>query len=249
MSGILDRMAKRALGRLPSIQPLALPGRISAFAAPEAAMPIAEFLEVDAAVDGFDNAPNQRHRQTQGGNAPASARTAEPGSQEPTPATRPRRQTIEAPAEEHRQVHRQQNAVRASDAFTSLTSSHANESADQGNNRRSIRPTRREQASDGPASDSRPERSESAQSGQPREHLASRVIPGADINPRELTRQTPRLSQNAPAPAASQNTEIHISIGSIELRAPRTEPRPQPAPFKPRVTLNEFLRRKPEARS
>jgi hypothetical protein len=47
---------------------------------------------------------------------------------------------------------------------------------------------------------------------------------------------------------AEQKTEIHISIGSIELRAPRTEARPQAAPFRPRVTLNEFLRRKPEAR-
>jgi hypothetical protein len=44
---------------------------------------------------------------------------------------------------------------------------------------------------------------------------------------------------------AEQRTEIHISIGSIELRAPRTETRPKPAPFRPRVTLDEFLRRKP----
>jgi hypothetical protein len=44
---------------------------------------------------------------------------------------------------------------------------------------------------------------------------------------------------------AEQQTEIHISIGSIELRAPRTETRPKPAPFRPRVTLDEFLRRKP----
>lgn len=46
---------------------------------------------------------------------------------------------------------------------------------------------------------------------------------------------------------AEQKTEIHISIGSIELRAPRQEARSQPAPFQPRVTLEQFLHRKPEA--
>jgi hypothetical protein len=46
--------------------------------------------------------------------------------------------------------------------------------------------------------------------------------------------------------SAEPKTEIHISIGSIELRAPRTEARPQAAPFRPLVTLEDFLRRKPE---
>ncbi|MGH9606923.1 MAG: hypothetical protein ACRD3N_14630 [Terracidiphilus sp.] len=59
----------------------------------------------------------------------------------------------------------------------------------------------------------------------------------------------PRLSARHPQPPAEEKTEIHISIGSIELRAPRMEPRPQAAPFRPRVTLDEFLRRKPEARA
>jgi hypothetical protein len=48
--------------------------------------------------------------------------------------------------------------------------------------------------------------------------------------------------------AAEEKTEIHISIGSIELRAPRAEQRPQAAPFRPRVTLDEFLRRGQETR-
>jgi hypothetical protein len=47
--------------------------------------------------------------------------------------------------------------------------------------------------------------------------------------------------------AAEQRTEIHISIGSIELRAPRAESRPAALPFRPRVTLDDFLSRKPEA--
>jgi hypothetical protein len=39
-------------------------------------------------------------------------------------------------------------------------------------------------------------------------------------------------------------TEVHISIGTIELRASRAEARPQPAPFNPRVTLSDFLGRR-----
>jgi len=45
--------------------------------------------------------------------------------------------------------------------------------------------------------------------------------------------------------SAEQRTEIHISIGSIELRAPRVESNPPAPPFRPRVTLDDFLHRKP----
>ena len=66
--------------------------------------------------------------------------------------------------------------------------------------------------------------------------LSERIAPGKDAS-------APMLEASA-----EPKTEIHISIGSIELRAPRTEARPQAAPFRPRVTLEEFLRRKPERR-
>ncbi|MGB0063866.1 MAG: hypothetical protein WBP85_05415 [Terracidiphilus sp.] len=51
--------------------------------------------------------------------------------------------------------------------------------------------------------------------------------------------------------AAQEKTEVHISIGNIELRAPRVETRrAAPAqPFKPRVSLDDFLRRGQETRS
>jgi hypothetical protein len=39
-----------------------------------------------------------------------------------------------------------------------------------------------------------------------------------------------------------EHTEIHITIGSVELRAPRAEAKA--AAFRPRVTLNDFLNRK-----
>lgn len=50
-----------------------------------------------------------------------------------------------------------------------------------------------------------------------------------------------------PGAPGEQRTEIHISIGSIELRAPRPDARPQPVPFRPQVALGEYLRGKPEA--
>ena len=69
---------------------------------------------------------------------------------------------------------------------------------------------------------------------------------------RQKSEQRTEAAKDVSAPmlesSSEPKTEIHISIGSIELRAPRTEVRPQAAPFRPRVTLEEFLRRKPETR-
>jgi hypothetical protein len=48
----------------------------------------------------------------------------------------------------------------------------------------------------------------------------------------------------AAAMDSAEHTEIHITIGSVELRAPRVAPASPKAPaFRPRVTLDEFLKR------
>jgi hypothetical protein len=65
--------------------------------------------------------------------------------------------------------------------------------------------------------------------------------------PLQIDRRT-TLREPRPEPLAEERTEIHISIGSIELRAPHVESRPQAAPFRPRVTLDDFLRRGQETR-
>jgi hypothetical protein len=55
-----------------------------------------------------------------------------------------------------------------------------------------------------------------------------------------------RSEAGNPAPAfeVGDHTEIHITIGSVELRAPRVAPVPPRSPaFRPRVTLDEFLKR------
>jgi len=53
----------------------------------------------------------------------------------------------------------------------------------------------------------------------------------------------------APLDTATEHTEIHITIGSIELRGPQTEAPRKPTPFKPRVTLDDYLRRRSGAGS
>jgi hypothetical protein len=61
--------------------------------------------------------------------------------------------------------------------------------------------------------------------------------------------QNPPVVRNEAGDAAgavdsAEHTEIHITIGSVELRAPRVAPAPPKAPaFRPRVTLDEFLKR------
>jgi hypothetical protein len=85
------------------------------------------------------------------------------------------------------------------------------------------------------------------------EHPAIRTLTFEDRMTKveeDISNKTKRGVETRPTPSApveEERTEIHISIGSIELRAPRTEARTPAAPFRPHVTLSEFLRRKPEA--
>jgi hypothetical protein len=53
----------------------------------------------------------------------------------------------------------------------------------------------------------------------------------------------------APLETATEHTEIYITIGSIELRAPQTEAPRKTTLFKPRVTLDDYLRRRSGAGS
>jgi hypothetical protein len=64
-----------------------------------------------------------------------------------------------------------------------------------------------------------------------------------------LQRRRLRPAGGEPAAPAEQKAEIHISIGNIELRAAPAEPKPPaPAPFRPRVSLQDFLSRDRGAR-
>ncbi len=81
----------------------------------------------------------------------------------------------------------------------------------------------------------------------------------SSLRPREIAKaqQEPRLTRAqqmdsaaaSPLESATEHTEIHVTIGSIELRAPRAETPRQAAPFKPRVTLDDYLRGRSGAKS
>ncbi len=69
-------------------------------------------------------------------------------------------------------------------------------------------------------------------------------VKAAVVRHERAERRAEKPPAQAPAPLVEtgEHTEIHISIGSVELRSPRAEVK---APtFRPRVTLDEFLRRK-----
>jgi hypothetical protein len=76
--------------------------------------------------------------------------------------------------------------------------------------------------------------------------IAKQIRPVAELAQGIERRGGPQREPRAATPA-EEKTEIQITIGSIELRAPRvetrSEPRPARPPFRPRVTLDEFLRR------
>ena len=59
----------------------------------------------------------------------------------------------------------------------------------------------------------------------------------------EEASNAPRAATVAPVEPAivEQRTEIHITIGGIELRSPAPPARPQPAAKPPRLSLGEFL--------
>jgi hypothetical protein len=64
-----------------------------------------------------------------------------------------------------------------------------------------------------------------------------------------LQRRRMRALRAQSTALAEQKAEIHISIGSIELRAAPAEPKPAAAaPFRPRVSLRDFLSRRTEPR-
>jgi len=313
MSGILDRMAKRALGALPAVQPLTAPRyapsapglREPAFA-PETALE----TEGPAAVRGTESKPRGRqdarddevqqrreHRPNSERNADLEQRTLLEDAGAPI-AHDPQLQIIHAQTRSAqpeieplmRASEKRGAGERARESAPAQTAS-----ADAGarpieevkptrerNGNRLARPAEimprpapmeRRKASivEAARDESAERRSEISVAPRKEERAVSRqeqpIAPKSEERPGEIpaaaallrnrkVADTPytrsrELPANArqPAAPAEEKTEIHISIGSIELRAPRPEPRPQPAPFRPRVTLDEFLRRKPEARS
>jgi len=70
------------------------------------------------------------------------------------------------------------------------------------------------------------------------------------VQARPFARGTRHRTGSKPHPAPEPETEppprteIHVSIGTIELRSAKPEPRPVAPAFRPRVSLEDFLGRR-----
>jgi hypothetical protein len=229
MSGVLERMAKRALGRLHTMQPLI---RSSYAVAPvDARKPSSsEFLPSNEKPERATSAPAR---------TPIQA-NEEPGaaSQRPRAAAAPRLDEVARHVETRMERHMPQPPEKpAAEAPIPLTISFASQP----------------EISEAPA-DSEPlvEADVTAPIIPMHQDDAAAVVEelvptiGASHQPARISQAMvqPRHMRAESAAFKEQKTEIHISIGSIELRAAPAEPRPAaPASFRPRVSLQDFLKR------
>ncbi len=277
MSGVLDRMAQRALGTLPAVRPPMAP-RYTETLRPTAAE-LEMTAETEAIVSIAARKSDARERLAVGSEREAQAPENTPiGGRRILNSSTTRKRIDNAPEQELRlsapdeRGRRQLPPIERGRHFAAEHSEAAPPEAAQlrlaeAMHRDRITPTanavphiermephsensepmreQREASKIGsaliPKSDSvRPEIS--AHSDSPK---SSRSVapPPLQIDRRGAPQREPR-----PAQPVEETTEIHISIGSIELRAPHVESRPQAAPFRPRVTLDDFLRRGQETR-
>ena len=305
MSGVLDRMAQRALGTLPAAQPLVTPRYAESRAEPyghpapemnvgletiaetEAIAPIRPL--VDEARKPFAAVPDiparQRNEKSDvspearkpGGRFTSSrpiAKASEPGAILPQPAHAAASQALPikplSPPEAGRsrdgevEVRSAQGSMQ-SRAQTSMQATNRSGKARMPKTVPHFEPLepRREIAKAAPMREMRETAAEK------REAAAIASAPSLkDASSRHETvrsLESPKSSRAIAAPpppiadrrampqaerqVAEEKSEVHISIGNIELRAPRPEPRPAAAPFRPRVSLDDFLRRAQETRS
>lgn len=257
MSGVLDRMAKRALGTLPTVQPLTSPH----FAAPA---PVWNESMAEPEANLEVEVPAPRRKSVQSISQQAETVLPEPnpeavGNDEKSGAPQ-RHESLPQP--EGAGTRRAKPENQSEDELNSgnrpslnrkpaLEPAHAGEHVVE-TKEYTTRTARIEpdvaEVKNGTQLPARLDKQTLALETQ--EILArekeDRPVTAALELPRAAARPLPAQQRDAAAPV-EHRTEIQISIGSIELRAPRAEAGPQLQPFRPRVTLDEFLRRKPEA--
>jgi hypothetical protein len=281
MSGVLERMAQRALGALPTVQPLSAPhfapadrGSYEKPLAPNSHHDQLEHLEVDAPPSRAEPArtrvrqaaghwerPDQEHGTT-------SQRVAVL----PTPAgEKPPARIDDRELQEPIQPFKRIAEARVADLKTismpnpvtkALISQKPTPHGQQVGGELHGQPTLRKPAAPIIASEQFAHEMPVHLSDLPEENRTRTLPPKQpeDLVPDSHTASpvTNRIQQTVGTShrdrrgavvlpsSAEQKAEIHISIGRIELRAPRPETNPPATPFRPRVTLEEFLRRKPE---
>ena len=236
MSGVLDRMVKRSRGQLPAIQPLVRAQQTAA-----AALPFMEEQIAAAAAPRRDAASAGRER----------ALREEPGAQVRDNLRRDVAQTSE----------RTRKDSRGSDALdvdraggTAERGARVAKGADEDGleKERLERPVElHEAARESTESHElrREMRAEKIGAEAKVEETAGEEIRSKTETGRSAEKQDTLAGRNETHEAAAEmdateHTEIHITIGSVELRTPRVAPAPAKAPpFRPRVTLDEFLKR------
>ena len=287
MSGVLDRMAQRALGTMPAVQPLLGPRYAETPRGAEAELGMTAEIETIAPVparkgDAGRRPVADRDNDVQGqddrsenrfeGRSPvkrskapekiAKAHEAETPVSAPTDQgerqSSPPRRAAQPGVERSREVAAGPGPERAAE-LRLAKAGHRSQTARAAKAVPHIEPMepRREDAAADPMREERetsgigivlspkdePSRHEIVQSSASLKR--NRLV--AEL-PLTIDRRRTLQGERRAAEAAEEKTEIHISIGSIELRAPRAEPRPQAVPFRPRVTLDDFLRRGQETR-
>jgi hypothetical protein len=232
MSGVLDRMVQRSRGQLPAIEPLVRAQQTAA-----AALPF-------VVEEGAAAASRGRNAAFAGGERALREESAGPVQD-----------NVKRDAVQARDATR--NGARRSEALdvarvkgaAGNEGTPASKDANQDGRARLERAVELRdvtQDSEEPHESSIETRAEKVRA-KPEETTGDSVRK-AKVEPRA---ETPDISvgRNEAGDAASaldaaEHTEIHITIGSVELRAAQVAPAPPKAPaFKPRVTLDEFLKR------
>jgi hypothetical protein len=233
MSGVLDRMVQRSRGQLPAIEPLVRAQQTAA-----AALPFVVEESVAAASRG---------------RKAASAGRVRASRDEPAAAVRDdvRRDAAQAKGATRKDSRRSEALEVASvEGAAEIDRTPTAKEADQdGWNRERL-----EQAAeprDGAQEREQPHESSIEMRAEKvpvksEETAGESIRTRVKVEPRAATPDTPAARNEAGDAAmdAAEHTEIHITIGSVELRAPRVSPAPpKPPAFRPRVTLDEFLKR------
>jgi hypothetical protein len=229
MSGVLDRMIQRSRGRLPAIEPLVRSEKTAATVAPL----VVESRRRNAAGPGGEPALREESAK------PVHDKVARNAAQASAPARKDTRR------------------------FEALELASAKRTAESDGT-----PAAKGVDPDGwkrPRPDQEGEQRDVAHSNEEPHDLSielrtEKLTTESEGATGQSVRRGAMVDQRAPTPdlsaarkqadvAASANdepehTDIHITIGSVELRAPRVAPvAPKVPPFRPLVTLDEFLKR------
>lgn len=236
MSTVIDRLAMKAMGVLESVQPVIQ----ARFAAP---VPAA----LDASAEPEQRVRTERTPESVPPQIAAKRIEREPVTPNSTAMMRPRDEQKKPPVTaQHPQGSQQVRPVSAAVGQQSLSSAMSREISPETASR--ALPTNSSVALPTQAIARGREYRDEEQSAHPLRRDVSPSLTSAQ-DERMASNRVQRQIRDEPAQQQQQETDIRITIGTIEMRAPRTENRPATPAFRPRVSLDDFLNRKPEGQA